>query len=157
MSGDRYVERIETFPARHFRIKPFWYKQLVNKYRSILDEVYLALDNGLYYIASTGIRTAIDLIISDKIGDYGTYKQKIDLLIANNIVTKEDREIIDAVIDAGSASAHRGFQPDKELINHMVEITEQIIYRICIEPIDRSSLIRKAKALKLRIPKRKKA
>jgi hypothetical protein len=59
------------------------------------------------------------------------------------------------VIDTGSASAHRGFDPDESIINSMVDIMEKIIYKICIIPVNKKELKRKADLLREKTPKRK--
>src|SRR2546428_60034 len=76
MTGDPYVKIVETYPSPHFRIKPPWYKKINRKFRSILDEVYRALDESLFFIASTGVRTALDILIVENVGDEGSFKEK---------------------------------------------------------------------------------
>jgi hypothetical protein len=157
MMGDPYKTDIIYHPPRSFRSKPNWYKRLDKKFRAVLDEVYIALDNALLLIASTGTRTAIDKLIEDKIGNAGTFQQKIETLEKKNIVNNEEKKLLLTVIDAGSASAHRGFRPNKKLINHIMEITESIFYKVCIEPNERKDLLKKAEKIQNKTPKRKKA
>jgi len=127
MIGDPYIKSTEYFPPLSFRQKPKWYSGLNRSFRTILDEVYLALDNRLFILASTGTRTALDLLIVSKVGDVGRFKDKVDLLLKNGIINSQEKDLLLAVIDAGSASAHRNFKPTKKAINDMMEITEHIL------------------------------
>lgn len=156
MIGDPYLKDIMYYPSRSFRSKPNWYKRLDKKFRAVLDEVYIALDNSLFLIATTGTRTAIDKLIEDKIGDIGTFQQKIENLEKKKIVDNEEKKLLLAVIDAGSASAHRGFRPNKKLMNHIVEISESIFYKVCVESNEKKDLLKKAGKIQNRTPKRKK-
>jgi hypothetical protein len=155
MVGDPYIKCTEYFPPLSFRPKPKWYSELSRSFRTILDEVYLALDNHLFILASTGTRTALDLLIFSKVGDVGRFEDKADLLLKNGIINSQEKDLLLAVIDAGSASAHRNFKPNKKAINDMMEITEHIFYKFCIESGDRESLFKKAKELINRTPKRR--
>lgn len=153
--GDPDMEDITHYPPLSFRSKPKLYKKLDKKFRAVLDEVYTALDNSLFLIASTGTRTALDKMIEDKIGDIGTFKKKIETLEQKKIVNEEEKELLLTVIDAGSASAHRGFRPNKESMNHIMDIAERIFYKVCIEPKERKELLKKAKRLKKKTTKKK--
>jgi hypothetical protein len=154
LGGDSYLEVKDVFPPPSFRPKPKWYPRLDERFRLILDEVYLALDHGMFFVASTGTRTALDVLIVDSIGDIGNFKEKIDDLVKRAILEPDLGELLRNVIDAGSASAHRGFKPDAEAMKTMMDITEQIFYRVCIEPQDRYQLKVKAEELQKQTPKR---
>jgi len=154
MGGDAYIENTEYFPPLPFRIRPIWLSKLSKNYCSILEEVYSALDNSLFCLASAGTRTVIDCLIIDKIGDIGGFEEKVKELISKGIIDGNERDILLALIDAGSASMHRSFDPSEDLINHMMNILEKILFKICIEPEEKKALEEKAKALREKTPKR---
>ena len=58
-----------------------------------------------------------------------------------------------ALIDAGSASAHRSYKPDTETIHHMMDILEAIFHSLLVEPDKRKELERKAAELRRTTPK----
>ena len=60
MGGDPGIENTEYFPPLPFRIRPNWLSKLSKNYLNILNEVYYALDNSLYILASAGTRTVIE-------------------------------------------------------------------------------------------------
>ena len=157
MIGDSYTKNTEYFPPIPLRIKPEWYSYLTENYQAILDEVYMALDNSLFFLSSTGTRTALDQLIIEKIGDIGDFKTKIKKLVANKIIDETESAMLLAVIDAGSASAHRSYRPDNELINHMMDILEAVFYKLVVEPEKKKELKKKAEELRKSTPKRNNA
>lgn len=142
--GDPEILSTTYYPPLNFRNKPTWYPDLNEKYKLTLDEVYSALDNTLFYLASTGTRTALDTLIVEAVGDSGRFEQKISLLCEKGIIDEDEKDLLIAVIDTGSASAHRGFKPDADDMNDMMKITEHIFYQVCIKPIEKKALLDKA-------------
>ena len=157
MMGDSYIETTDYFPPLPLRTKPAWYGSLSKGYQTILAEVYQAIDNSLFFLSSTGVRTAIDKLIVEKIGDAGGFKDKVDRLVAKKIIDDTDGEMLLALIDAGSASAHRSYKPKPEIINHMMDILEDIFFKLLVEPKKKKELKKKADKLRKSTPKRKNA
>lgn len=156
MMGDSFVTEIKRFPPEIYRNKPDWYQQLDKEYTQILNEVYEALDNFLFSLASSGVRTAIEKILNNILGDIGGFEKKLKTLLEQKVIDKTEHELLEALIEAGSASAHRGFIPDEDLINHMMEITEHLFYELCIRKPKTEDLVDKSKLLRESTPKRKK-
>jgi len=157
MMGDSYVQETTYHPALTKRIKPDWYNSLAEHYQSVLSEVYSAIDNELFFLASSGTRTALDQLIVEKIGDIGLFNQKVQKLVSKRIIDDDEKEMLLAVIDAGSASAHRSYRPELSAIEHMMDILETIFYKLLIEPDKKEELKAKAKELRKLTPKREKA
>ncbi len=157
MIGDSYIAEVKRFPPEIYRNKPNWYNELDNEYTSILDEVYEALDNSLFTLASSCVRTAIERILATTLGDIGGFEKKLKSLLEQKIIDLNEYELLEAIIDAGSASVHRGFSPDQESIGHMMEITEHIFYELCIRKSKSEKLSEMAKQLKKSTPQRNKA
>ena len=63
MIGDSYIAQTDYLPPVPVRTKPEWFGRLPQGYQSILAEVYQAIDNSLFFLASTGTRTAVDQLI----------------------------------------------------------------------------------------------
>jgi len=137
------------------RILPKWVSDLDKKTLRLLKEVYVAIDYSLYVVASTGIRTILDRLIVDAVGrDIGTFAQKLDALKAEHYIDEQERQTILPVIDAGNASAHRGFDPDKRTLNAMLDITENLLEKIKVAPKRKIRLAYKANVIRARVPKR---
>jgi hypothetical protein len=157
MIGDSYIETTDYFPPLPRRTKPAWYSSLTEDYQTALGEVYYAIDNSLLFLSSTGARTALDQLIIEKIGDAGNFENKVDKLVASNIIDDTEGAMLLAVIDAGSASVHRGYRPDIDTVNHMMDILEAIFYKLLVEPDKKEELKKKAEILRKSTPKRKSA
>ncbi|CAH0443560.1 DUF4145 domain-containing protein [Ralstonia pseudosolanacearum] len=117
------------FPPRVSRRKPDWLvRQEVPQYQGLLDEVYLALHADSRRLAMMGARTIIDKAIASKVGDLGTFAKGLNELEEANLLTPQDRRIIEVAFDAGSAAAHRGHQPSPESLNTTIDIVERLIH-----------------------------
>lgn len=154
MMGDPSVIQIDRYPPAIFREKPEWYDELDSEYKSILSEVYDALDYSLFTLASSGVRSAIDRLLVKSLGDIGGFEQKLKALLNNDIISLDEYGLLDTIIDAGSASIHRGFSPDDESIKHIMEIAEHIFYELCIRKGKTEKLSKLAEKLKEVTPKR---
>jgi len=153
--GDSYITKKELSPPIPFWEKPTWFPKLRKAYRQIFSEIYSALDSSLYILAANGIRTALDKLIVEKIGDVGGFAAKVEKLVERGIITADDKELLMAVVDAGSASAHRGYTPSGKAITHMMEITEHIFFKLCFEKNKGADLLTKARILRRSTPERK--
>lgn len=154
MGGDPYVKRTEYYPPLTVRIKPEWHSKLAENYCHLLSEIYQALDNSLLCLAATGTRTLIDRLIVDQIGDIGTFQEKVQQLTEIGIIDEDEKDILIALIDAGSASAHRSYNPSVEAIGHMMDILEKMLFKICVEPKEKQALKEKADALRKETPQK---
>ena len=152
--GDPFIEKTEYFPPLPFRNRPNWLAKLPKEYHSILNEVHSALDNSLFRLASAGTRTAIDCLMIDQIGDIGRFEEKVKELVSKGIIDGDEQEFLLVLIDAGSASIHRNFNPDEDSIKHMMDILEKILFKVCIEPKEKQALKEKVEALRKKTPKR---
>jgi hypothetical protein len=92
-------------------VKPEWYDELPETYQCIFSEVYQALDNSLFFRASTGVRTALDCLLVEKIGNVDTCSSKVKNLCSAGMINSSDKDILLTAIDAGDALAHRRHRP----------------------------------------------
>ena len=154
--GDSYIEEFHYYPPLPFRIRPEWYKKLARNYKVVLNEIYKALDESLFILASIGARTAIDKLMVDRIGDAGSFENKLKQLVERGVIDKTDKEILSSVINTGSASAHRSFCPNQRHLRHIMDILETIFFKLIIEPGEKQKLAKKAKSLLAATPNRTK-
>lgn len=141
------TDQIFYFPRKPIRNVPNWIVNIPIKYIDILREVYIAVNEHLFTLALTGIRTLLDIYIVEKIGDAGNFKQKINKLVENNIITHTKGRVLETTIDAGNASAHRGYKPDQKTLFQVLDIVENLLES---EIVDRS-----ANEIKEKTPQRK--
>jgi hypothetical protein len=95
---------------------------------ALLKEVYSAANDDQAKLLSMGIRASLDHLMSKMIGgDVGGFEQKLSEMVKQDHLTKSQKESLEVVIDAGSASSHRGYRPSKELIVTMLMTMEGLI------------------------------
>ncbi len=155
------VEHNVYWPAVASRKYPEWFDSRripvedPSELEAALVEVYGALNNELRMLAAIGMRTVFD--VASKMLDIDSslnFKEKIDELVEKKHIGPSDRARIEAFIDAGSASAHRGWRPRLDELNAMMEILEHFIYHAFVEPSDRRKLNDVAQNIKSLVPPR---
>jgi Domain of unknown function (DUF4145) len=120
------------YPPRLARRIPQWKKDLPKEIRDIVEEVYAALQSGSSCLATIGARTIVDLLILDKVGDIGSFGQKLAELERQGFVGRNNREFVAAVLDAGSAAAHRGVAPNHGDLNRVMDIVESLLQSVYV-------------------------
>ena len=118
------------FPPRVSRRKPAWFDRydIPLDYKGLLEEIYAALHADSRRLAMMGTRALIDAVIRRTVGDVGGFKTGLDALATKYLLSDQDRKIIDAAVDAGHASAHRGHRPDTDSVNVVIDIVERLIH-----------------------------
>jgi len=121
------------WPAPVQRKSPEWVDKIARTDKAlgrILFEMYTALNNDLRILAAIGARTAFDrsseLLKVDAKMSFGG---KLDELVSIGKVGKDERGILEVLVDAGSAAAHRGWVPKPRELNTMITILESFLYR----------------------------
>jgi hypothetical protein len=140
-------EEITYWPPRTVWSRPEWVRRLPPAIQPILNEVYTAFDAGAPILAAFGVRTVLDVLALEVVGDIGSFQQKLDALEARGWISRLDNDRLSIVIDAGSAAAHRAFRATPEALAHMMESTEHLLKaRYVLDPA--------AKELEKMTPKR---
>jgi len=145
-SPNRETDLVFHFPKKPIRPVPSWVVKLPMRYVEILQEIYISINEGLLVLSLTGVRTLLDIYIVSKIGDTGTFKQKLNKLVSEGIITPGKSAVLETTIDAGNASAHRGYKPDRETLFQILDIVENLLQS---EILDRA-----AEQIKQKTPKR---
>lgn len=158
-----YNETIKYWPALSKRPKPEWMTETgvealdVEALDAAMLELYGALDNDLRMLAAIGIRTAYD-IASELLGANPTlsFAQKLDSLVTSGRIGIADKDRLGTMVDAGSASAHRGWRPKADELNTIMDVLEHFIAEAFVAPGRRKKLDEGAAKLKKTVPERTK-
>lgn len=121
--------RTTVFPPAISRQKPVWHNQLPAEYRALLSELYSALHADSRALALMGARALIDIFIVKKIGDKGSFNEKLSKLKSDGFITESDFEILSSALDAGSAASHRGYYPSPENAACVLDIVENLLHK----------------------------
>ena len=153
-SGQPVVNTI-LYPPATYRKQPDWLTELLfvslfdDSIQSLVEEIYIALQNDAPRLATMGIRALLEKIMIDKVGDKGNFRSNLDAFQGAGFISESQREVIEPVLDAGHATIHRGFKPNKKDVGLLMDITESVIESIYINAY-------RAKGFKEKIPPRKK-
>jgi len=152
MRQNVFNETLHHYPTVNARNKPTWVEKEDwtddEKLRALTSEMYAALDNGMPVLAAVGMRTVFDAateLLGIDAG--GTFPEKLDKMLDLGKIGREEREQLNALVDAGSAAAHRGWKPEPYQLDTMANILEGFLYRAFLVPM-------KTQDLKSAVPKR---
>lgn len=145
--GDQPISIVNFYPPPIFRREPSWLVDLDETDRDLLREVYVALQNDLGRLAIMGLRASLEHLMISLNGDQGTFAKNLAALVDSGSISIKQREVLEVVIDAGSATIHRGFQPDRQDVESALDICELVFRQTFIDGP-------RAAELKKRIPPR---
>src|SRR5205085_2157820 len=135
------AKHADFYPPVATRQRPTWHVLGLPLYLStgtvgqLLDEIYCALPIKAYRIAVMGIRSLVEHIMIDRVGDKGTFEKNIQAFFTTGHVAPIQQPIFrDALIEAGHAAMHRDWAPTEDDVTTLLDIVEGIIKAIYVEP-----------------------
>ncbi len=121
----------------------------------ILDEVYQAFNASMRTLCAAGIRAAFDVAAGVLgIGNDLPFARKLDALEAAHYVDAEGKILLSTLVDGGSASIHRGWQPTEKDLEILLALLEHFIGQAFIEPDRKKKMQYQARDVQSRIPPR---
>ncbi|TWT45126.1 hypothetical protein RAS1_15480 [Phycisphaerae bacterium RAS1] len=132
--------RATYFPPAVTRPKPRWMSGLVGLSApainralvSLFHEVYAALHAGSNRLAMMGARAIIDMVLLDKVGDQGTFAEKLSEMQKADYISRASREFLAAAIEAGHAATHRGHASNDADVNRVMDIVENLVQTVYV-------------------------
>lgn len=107
-----------------------WHSRLPLRLRRAFEEVLKAKESDLRWLAAIGLRGIVEIVAVTALGrDVPTFKKKLELLHESRYLSDSDLRTLEAVIEVGNASAHRGHKPSSRDFNSLLEIVEQLLRR----------------------------
>jgi predicted transport protein len=123
------------YPPVTYRSPPPWFDDLPDPtLRAISAEVYKSLQTGSHYLATFGSRTLIDRLFVLTVGDKGNFTKGLAALQDEGKISLHERDILEPVVQAGHAAAHRGWAPTKEQLAIILDTVEGLIHRLLVLP-----------------------
>lgn len=156
-----YNESLRTWPALSRRKRPEWMKageieaENFDRLSYALRELYKALNDDLNMLAALGIRTSFD-IAAQLLGidPEQTFKEKLEELVVKGLIGKVDKERLEILVEAGNASAHRGWHPNTDELKTLMDILEHFIHDAFVAPHRKTQLDINAAKVKTMVPVR---
>ena len=138
VSGKDIMEQlweVSIYPPVTYRATPMWFEDLPDPtLHKIAREIYKSLETESHYLATFGSRTLVDRLIVLTVGDKGNFVKGLKALQDEGIISQHERDILEPVIQAGHAAAHRGWEPSKEQLKFILDTVEGLIYRLLVLP-----------------------
>lgn len=128
------IQEPRYFPPPLSRRRPKWMGLIPPKMSSLLSEVYTALASDGRRLAMMGARTVVDMIMTDKVGDIGSFQKKLERLESDGVISRTNRQYLASALDAGSAAAHRGHFPTAEAVDLVMDIIENLLEATYVLP-----------------------
>jgi hypothetical protein len=147
---------IEFWPVPlKLRISIYQLFSLPEGINRLLGEVHQAINNKLHSLAAMGIRSVLEQIIIDRVGDQGTFIKNVDEFQRAGYLSVRQRNQLESLLEAGHAATHRGWQPDDDDISVLWDITDHVIDSVYVHN-ERASRLEKKLPIRQR-PKRDRA
>jgi hypothetical protein len=125
---DHGESKTTYYPPRIARQLPPWKDELENEILGLLEEVYVALQADSRALSMMGARALIDMVILQEVGDAGSFAQKLTKLQKNGFLSEVNKGILQAALEVGNAASHRGYRPESNQINTVMDIVEHLLH-----------------------------
>lgn len=87
-----------------------------------------------------GLKALLDVYMVRKVGDSGTFKSKLEQLVRIRSLSAAQLQQIESALEAGSAAAHRGFDPSSETVTFVLDVVSYCYIKIFLVLRCRTSL-----------------
>lgn len=126
-------ETVNYWPSPARRDKPKWAETIGAKdsdLGNLLNDVYGALNADLRVPAAIALRTVFDRS-AELLGvdPAASFAEKLQELVDQGKISKDEQATLTILTDAGSAAAHRGWRPTVTELETMASIVEAFIHR----------------------------
>jgi hypothetical protein len=138
-SSFEYWRRDPVLPekgAPQAREPPHWLVELPNDtLKTLLDETYSALKSGLLALSAMGARAVLDSTMQ-LLGATPTdgFARKLSHLESQGKISPQQKADLVVLTDAGSAASHRGWRPEPEDMNTILDVIEDLLKREFTRP-----------------------
>ena len=117
---------------------PFWFGE--TEVEQLLKEIYSAVQNGSPRLAVMGIRSLLETVMIEKVGDSGLIGTNVKNFIAQGYIAPKHEDIFRLQVEAGHAGMHRNYVPTKEELEVLLNITESLIETVYVNPYQAEKL-----------------
>lgn len=132
--SENEADEVTFHPPQAARSLPGWGYSLPAGQREVLREIYRSLDAESVRLPMMGARTLIDMLLLDKVGDQGGFEQKLKALEESGFLSKQNRDVLSAALEAGNAASHRGHAPSHTEVNAVMDIVENMLQAAYVFP-----------------------
>ena len=127
------IDETEYYPPFVSRRMPSWGYELPDDFESLMKECYTALHADSKSLSLMGARTLVELFMNLNIGDIGGFDKKLNKLVDSGFLSKKNKELLEAALDAGHAAIHRAHKPTNKDVNIVFDIVENLIQTLVLK------------------------
>lgn len=123
------------YPPPLARRIPNWHFQLTafdGEMRKLLEEVYSAMRADTRRLALMGVRAIVDMLLSDQVGPNGGFQERMNHLVSDGHISPKNRLVLGAVLEAGHAAAHRGYEPSEVDLGRVLDIVGNVLQSLYV-------------------------
>lgn len=95
-------------------------------------EIYSGYWNENYILTSIGLRTVFELVANQLGIHVERFAAKLSELKSRGWISDKEFEILEAIVEAGNAAAHRSWRPSRAQVKEMLSLTENFLERTLI-------------------------
>lgn len=151
----KLIETVTYSPPKQLRKRPRLFSTVAGSFQGIIagpipelfEEIYIALNSKCPRLASMGIRSLIEHVIIDKVGDQGSFTKNLDAFKQKGLISDAEKIIIETALEVGHASIHRSHKPSLDVLLSCLDISEALVNRLYLWQSQ-------AKAISKTIPRR---
>ena len=128
-NGSGHGPIVVYYPPAISRREPSWLWELMleEPIHSLLSEVYTAVQNNSRRLAAMGIRATLEAVMLDKVGDQQNFERNLNAFEKAGYLSLIQRDSVAAILEAGHATIHRGWEPTDQDIKTLLDITESVV------------------------------
>lgn len=116
------------FTADDFAEYPAWFSELDDLKKAFIGEIDVAIRNAQLALPTIGLRTLLERVMVEHIGEDGGFAEKLKRFEENGYVTALHADSLRKVLDIGHASAHRAYFPNEEDVRTCVEVVKHLMH-----------------------------
>lgn len=112
---------------------PDWYEKLDDVKKALIQEIEFTVIHGMSALPTIGLRTLIETVIVEKIGDKGDgFEKKLKRFKNEGFATEHQVNLLRSVLEVGNASAHRAYFPNVEDLQTCIDVVKHMLEGIYI-------------------------
>ena len=127
---------VHYYPPQISRRKPAWIEDggIPASQLGLLNEIYEALHNDSPRLAAMGVRSLIENVMIEKVGDQGGFGKNLQEFLDRGWISMKKEEVLSKIIEAGHAATHRNFEPSTDDLNTLMDIAESLLADVYVHP-----------------------
>lgn len=120
------------FTQSDLSLRPKWFEELDDIKKALVGEIDKAIREDLSALPMIGLRTLLETVMLDHINDQGRFSENINKFYEAGYITRQHVNLLEKVVNAGNASAHRAYFPNKEDLKTCSEVLKYLLHGVYV-------------------------